>query len=74
MIDAMAEIMVGGTVVQRNVGLPELLQKMERRWRQQRLKELHHEINEAQRADDVGRLQELLEEKTALSRRHHPVR
>jgi DNA primase catalytic core len=71
MIDAMAEIMVGGTVVQRNVGLPELLQ---RRWRQQRLKELHHEINEAQRADDVGRLQELLEEKTALSRRHHPVR
>jgi len=72
-IDAMAEIMVGGSVVQRNVGLPELLQKMERRWRQQRLKELQHEINEAQRADDAGRLQELLEEKTALSRRHHPV-
>ena len=73
-IDAMAEIMVGGSVSPRNVGLAELLRQMERRWRLQRLQELQHEINEAQRAEDAGRLQELLEEKTALSRRHHPVR
>jgi len=73
-IDALAEVMVGGNVASRKGGLGELLHKMERRWRQQRLKELQHEINEAQRVDDSTRLQELLEEKTALSRRHHPVR
>jgi len=74
LIDALAEIMVGGGLAPRQAGLPELLQKMERRWRQQRLKELQHEITEAQRVQDTRRLQELLEEKTALSRLHHPVR
>lgn len=73
-VDALAEIMVRGSVASRTGGLAELLHKMERRWRQQRLKELQNEINEAQRVEDPGRLQQLLEEKTALSRRHHPVR
>lgn len=70
--DTLAEILMGGAVTSRQLGLSDLLGKMERRWRRQRLQELHREIIEAQRDNDTRRLHELLEEKTALSRRHHP--
>lgn len=74
LIDALAEIMVGGSVASRSGELAELLRKMERRWRRQRLGELHLEIQEAQRVDDPTRLEQLLEERSALNRLHHPVR
>lgn len=79
LLAALAEILMGGSIASqpkesRQSGLPELLQQMERRWRAQRLRELQQEIIQAQRGEDPERLQALLEEKTALSRRHHPLR
>jgi DNA primase len=52
-------------------GVLESLEKLLRRWRQQRLRELQSEIIEAQRRGDSTRLASLLEEKTGLSRSLH---
>ncbi len=51
--------------------LKEAMDQLERRWWQQRLRELSGQIAEAQRAGDESRLERLLGEKTALSRRLH---
>jgi hypothetical protein len=52
-------------------GLSESLDKLVRRWRQQRLRELLSEIAEAQRRGDQARLVSLLEEKTSMSQSLH---
>jgi DNA primase len=47
------------------------LDKLHRRWRDQRLRQLTREIHEAQRSGDDPRLQSLVEEKRVLSRAVH---
>jgi len=51
--------------------LTDCLDKLTRRWRQQRLRDLSREISRAQREGDRARLESLLNEKTDLSRRLH---
>ena len=51
--------------------LSDCLDKLTRRWRQQRLRDLSREISRAQREGDRARLESLLNEKTDLSRRLH---
>ncbi|HEX9940384.1 MAG TPA: DNA primase [Thermoanaerobaculia bacterium] len=53
------------------IGLLESLDKLADRWRRQRLKELHGEINEAQRKGDHALRDRLVDEKTRLSRSLH---
>jgi DNA primase len=53
------------------VGLLESLDRLVDRWRRQRLKELHGEINEAERKGDPALRDRLVEEKTRLSRTLH---
>ncbi len=66
-VDRLARLLLEGPVT---AGAEELLQslsKLERRWRQQRLKQLSAEITEAQRRGDRPLLDRLVAEKTALS-------
>ncbi|MDH3744548.1 MAG: DNA primase [Acidobacteriota bacterium] len=51
--------------------LGEAITRLERRWCQQRLRELSAQIARAQSAGETGQLEQLLGEKTALSRRLH---
>lgn len=51
--------------------LRQSLDKLHRRWREQRLRQLTREIHEAQRSGDDPRLQSLVEEKRVLSRTVH---
>jgi hypothetical protein len=52
-------------------GLSESLDKLVRRWRQQRLRELLSEIAAAQRNGDLVLLARLLDEKTSMSQSLH---
>jgi DNA primase len=70
-IDRVARILLEGPTTPGSDELRESLGQLERRWRQQELRRLSSEISEAQRVGDGVRLAELLEEKTALSRRLH---
>ena len=72
-VDALARTMLREPVDTRNSGLGDLLEILWRRWRRQRQQELALEIEEAQRARDDVRLEELLKEKTALKRALHPL-
>lgn len=72
-VDALARTMLREPVDSRNSGLGDLLEILWRRWRRQRQQELALEIEEAQRARDDVRLEELLKEKTALKRALHPL-
>jgi DNA repair exonuclease SbcCD ATPase subunit len=67
----MAAILLEGSVTPGKVGLLESLEKLHRRWQQQRLRELMSEIAEAQRKKDWPRLESLMEEKEGLSRSLH---
>jgi DNA primase len=66
-----AKIMVEGSFASGRIGLLESLDKLADRWRRQRLKELHGEINEAQRKGDHALRDRLADEKTQLSRSLH---
>lgn len=70
-IDRVARILLEGPAAPGSDELRESLGQLERRWRQQELRRLSGEIAEAQRVGDGVRLTQLLEEKTALSRRLH---
>ncbi|HEX2254793.1 MAG TPA: hypothetical protein VHQ65_16125, partial [Thermoanaerobaculia bacterium] len=70
-VDRMARLLVGGKPGPAGSALPDCLDKLTRRWLQQRLKGLSREIAEAQRAGDRARLDHLVAEKTQLSRRLH---
>ncbi len=70
-VDHLARLLLEGPVT---AGAEELLQslsKLERRWRQQRLRQLSAEITEAQRTGDGQLLNRLVAEKTALSMTLH---
>src|SRR5947209_102974 len=66
-----AKIMVEGSFASGRIGLLESLDKLVDRWRRQRIKELHGEINEAQRRGDHALRDRLVDEKTRLSRSLH---
>ncbi|MGH9360524.1 MAG: hypothetical protein ACRD2T_01300, partial [Thermoanaerobaculia bacterium] len=70
-IDRVAQVLLEGGFNPGRPGLGESLDKLERRWRRQRLRELASEIGEAQRLGDGARLESLLHEKTSLSRALH---
>lgn len=70
-VDRMAQILLEEPVDPGKTGLSESLDKLVRRFRQQRLRELLSEIAEAQRKGDLARLASLLEEKTSLSQSLH---
>jgi DNA primase len=70
-VDRMAQILLEEPFDPGKSGLSESLDKLVRRFRQQRLRELLSEIAEAQRKGDLARLASLLEEKTSLSQSLH---
>jgi DNA primase len=70
-VDRMARILLEGNFVSGRIGLLESLDKLVRRWGQQRLQELQGEISEAQRKGDHALLGRLVDEKTRLSRSLH---
>jgi DNA primase len=67
-IDRMAQILLEEPVDPAKSGLLESLEKLVRRFRQQRLRELQSAMAEAQRRGDQALLASLVEEKTRLSR------
>jgi DNA primase len=67
----LAKIMLEREVASGKIGLLESLDNLVDRWRRQRIKELHGEINEAQRKGDHALLDRLVDEKTRLSRSLH---
>lgn len=70
-VDRAAAILLEGPFAPEAAGLPDSIARLVRRWRQKRLREMAREIQEAQRAGDASRLESLLDEKDALSRRLH---
>jgi DNA primase len=70
-VDRMAQILLEEPFDPGKSGLSESLDKLVRRWRQQRLRELLSEIAEAQRKGDLARLARLLDEKTSMSQSLH---
>jgi DNA primase len=73
-VDRMAQILLEEPVDPAKSGLLESLDKLVRRWRQQRLRELQSAMTEAQRRGDQARLASLVEEKTRLSRSLQGIR
>jgi len=67
----LAKIMLEREVASGRIGLLESLDRLADRWRRQRIKELHGEINEAQRKGDHALRDRLVDEKTRLSRSLH---
>ena len=70
-VDQVARLLLEGSSAQRPEDLNQALQRMSRRWQQQRLKGLSSEISAAQRSGDEALLERLVREKTALSRALH---
>jgi len=70
-VDRLARLLVGSGVDPDGSSLPHCLDKLTRRWLQQRLRTLAREIAEAQHQGDAARLDRLLTEKTDLSYRLH---
>lgn len=70
-IARLAKIVLEREVASGRIGLLESLDKLVDRWRRQRIKELHGEINEAQRKGDHALRDRLVDEKTRLSRSLH---
>jgi DNA primase len=73
-VDRMAQILLEEPVDPAKSGILESLDKLVRRWRQQRLRELQSAVTEAQRRGDQARLASLVEEKTRLSRSLQGIR
>ncbi|HEV7667851.1 MAG TPA: DNA primase [Thermoanaerobaculia bacterium] len=70
-IARLSQIVIEGAVTLGKPGLSGSLEKLVRRWQQQRLKDLASEILRAERAGDHVRLERLLAEKTRLARSLH---
>ena len=66
-VDQVARLLLEGSSAQRPEDLNQALQRMNRRWQQQRLKGMSSEISAAQRSGDEALLERLVREKTALS-------
>ena len=67
----LAKIMLEREFTSGRIALLESLAKLTDRWRRQRIKELHGEINEAQRKGNDALRDRLVDEKTRLSRSLH---
>lgn len=70
-VDRVARLLLEGLPALQTEELEPALRKVNRRWIQQRLKELSSRISGAQRAGDEAQLERLVREKTALSRALH---
>lgn len=70
-VDQVARLLLEGSPALQTEELEAALRKVNRRWIQQRLKELSGRISGAQRAGDEAQLERLVREKTALSRALH---
>ncbi len=70
-IARLSQIVIEGPVTPGKPGLSGSLEKLVRRWQQQRLKDLASEILRAERAGDHVLLERLLAEKTRLARSLH---
>ena len=70
-VDQVARLLLEGSFVLRSEELRSSLRQVSRRWQLQRLRGLSSEIAEAQRAGDEARMEQLVQEKTALSQSLH---
>lgn len=70
-IARLSQIVIEGSVTPGKPGLSGSLEKLVRRWQQQRLKDLASDVLRAERAGDHVRLERLLVEKTRLARSLH---
>ena len=70
-VDRLARLLLEETVVAERGEIQASLASLDRRWRQQRLRELSTEISRAQSLGDSSRLERLLHEKNAISRALH---
>ncbi len=73
-VERLAQLLAEGRVEPGKARLSESLDKLVRRWRQTRLRELQSEIVEAQRRGDQARLAHLVEERTSVSQSLQGVR
>jgi DNA primase len=73
-VERLAQLLAEGRADPGKARLSESLDKLIRRWRQTRLRELQSEIVEAQRQGDQARLASLVEERTSVSRSLQGVR
>ena len=72
-LDGAARVLLEGAAPEGGrAALVETLGRLQKRWFQRRQKELLREIRDAETQGDTDRLEELLEEKTTLSRQLHP--
>lgn len=70
-VDQLARILLESSVASGERELPGAIAQIRRRWQQQRLRELAAELERAQRVGDGARMDQILEEKTALSALMH---
>jgi DNA primase len=73
-VDQVARLLLEGSLDLRIGDLEPALEKLRRRWLQQRLRELASQISDAQRSGDEALLQRLVQEKTGLSQDLHRSR
>ncbi len=73
-VERLAQLLAEGRAEPGKARLSESLDKLIRRWRQTRLRELQSEIVEAQRRGDQARLASLVEERTRVSQSLQGVR
>jgi len=73
-VERLAQLLAEGRAAPGKARLSESLDKLIRRWRQTRLRELQSEIVEAQRRGDQARLASLVEERTSVSKSLQGVR
>ena len=73
-VERLAQLLAEGQAEPGKARLSESLDKLIRRWRQTRLRELQSEIVEAQRRGDQARLASLVEERTSVSKSLQGVR
>ena len=73
-VERLAQLLAEGRAEPGKARLSESLDKLVRRWRQTRLRELQSEIVEAQRRGDQARLASLVEERTSVSQSLQGVR
>jgi len=72
-LDRLARILLEEVPCSDSEELLQSLGRLNKRWRQHRLKSLAQQINEAQRSGETLRLQQLVEEKTSLTRLLHEL-
>ena len=72
-LDRFARILLEEAPCPESEELKDVLRQLSRRWQQHQLRTLAQEIEEAQRKGDACRLQQLVEEKTSVTRLLHEL-